>query len=325
MKATKAAVAAIIGAMVLTACSSGGSTTESNGKRDDGLTPITIGVAPVISAAAVHLGEEKGVFRKHGLDVTFKELQNGSAILTQLHNGQIQFGLSAIVPVVTAASNGVPVKAVTAADFVPTDTEHGIGGLLVKADGAIAKPEDMAGKTVGVGALKSQTDFTARKSLEKSGVDPDSLKFVEIPPNNMLTALNAGQVDAIATGEPFFTQFKSEKLRQLTSLGAEAIPGYVNGTWNASDSYVKSNASVVEKFISAVEESNEYADKHPDEVRAIAAEFTKIDPGVLKTMGIPRFSGTVQKSDVESVAESLKAYGFISRTPATDSFLHTRS
>ena len=72
-----------------------------------------------------------------------------------------------------------------------------------------------------------------RAALEKSGVDPDSVKLVAIPFPAMRAALNNGQVDAIWAPEPFMSQ-------GLTLDGDRIVmaPGPVLGKFWPNGGYV---------------------------------------------------------------------------------------
>src|SRR5215208_2121924 len=94
------------------------------------------------SHAAIHLASQKGLFAKHGLDVTVDD-GNGSVATVQIvGNGEYDVGHASLAPMAIARSKGLPVKAI--AGFI---RQNDIG-LLVPKDSGIKSPADLKGKKI---------------------------------------------------------------------------------------------------------------------------------------------------------------------------------
>src|SRR3954451_22618868 len=90
-----AAVAVAVTAVTaLSACGSGGGTTgsSSNGKPEK--TDVTVGVLPIADYAAVYWAQDKGFFKKEGLNVTLKPVQAGPIATQNVATGQLDFSIS---------------------------------------------------------------------------------------------------------------------------------------------------------------------------------------------------------------------------------------
>src|SRR5690606_33458225 len=109
------AVAASAAVMVLAACSGtpdGG--TEGSAPEDGELTPVTVGVIPIVDVAPIYLGVDQGFFEDEGLDVTLELAQGGAAIVPAVVSGDYQFGFSNNTSLLVGSSKGLPLKAVAA-------------------------------------------------------------------------------------------------------------------------------------------------------------------------------------------------------------------
>ena len=102
------------GALLLGACSSGGSTPEAG---DDSETmeavPVTIGAVFTTAAVPLWIAEEEGFFEEYGLDATITQAPNFAASAPSLLNGQMQFANAATAP--TTSTAGVPSPAASMA------------------------------------------------------------------------------------------------------------------------------------------------------------------------------------------------------------------
>src|SRR5690606_30019149 len=141
------------------------------------LTPIKVGVIPIIDVAAAYLAVEQGFFEEEGLDVSLELAQGGAAIVPAVVSGEYQFGFSNVTSLLLAVNNGVPIKAVASGLFT-TGVEPDFGGVAVPAGSDITSAADLVGKTVAVNTLNNIGDSTIRHVVEEAGGDPMAVNFV---------------------------------------------------------------------------------------------------------------------------------------------------
>jgi ABC-type taurine transport system substrate-binding protein len=73
---------------------------------------------------------------------------------------------------------------------------------MASKSSTIKDVKDLEGKTIGINALRGVAEVMIKNSLEKQGVDPDSIKLLEIPFPDIPAALGQKHVDAVlATAE----------------------------------------------------------------------------------------------------------------------------
>src|SRR5258708_11050686 len=71
--------------------------------------------------------------------------------------------------------------------------------------GAIKSIADLKGKTIGAPTLTGNINLATKAWLRASGVDPASVRFVQVPTPNMIDQLGAGLIDAAELIAPFDT------------------------------------------------------------------------------------------------------------------------
>jgi NitT/TauT family transport system substrate-binding protein len=287
-------------------------------KSEGGITKVTVGTLPIANAAPMYLGMKQGFFRDERLEIAPQMAQSGNELITGLVGGDAQFAFLGYVPVIVARSKGLPVKVVANADN-GADTAKDEWQVIMSPKGSpIREPADLAGKTVAVNALKGVAEVGLKAALEKEGVDPESVKLLEVPFPEMPAAMDAGRVDAIWAPEPFLTsvlgQGAQEVLAPYISLGKK----FPNGTYATTEKYLAENADVVERFARAMNKSSQYATEHPDEARAIIPTFTQIKPAVAEKIRLPLWPTEIDRAQLEDLVGYTQKYGVIDKPVDVD-------
>lgn len=311
-KTRAAALLALPALLAVSACGSSGSPEgEAEEPAASGeLTPVTVGVIPIVDVAPIYLGVSEGIFEEAGLDVTLELAQGGAAIVPAVVSGDYQFGFSNNTSLLLATDNGVPLKAVAAGNFT-TGAEPDFGAVVVPDDSDIAAAEDLGGHTVAVNTLNNIGDSTIRNVVEAAGGDESSLQFVEMGFPDMPAAVAGGQVDAAWIVEPHLTRALQQGARVVSWNFAETDPDLMVASYFTSQQYATENADVVEAFSSAMAESLDFAEENPDAARAILDEYTDIDPEVKEQMTMPRFSSEFSDDSMQLLADLAVQYGLV--------------
>ena len=143
--------------------------------------------------------QEKGFFKKYGLDVQSVLIESGSTSAQSLIAGDVSFAHMAGAAIMQSNLRGA--DAVMIAGVINTLT------FQLYTDKSISRPDQFKGKTVGVTRFGSSTDFAMRYALEKYGLDPNKdltiLQLGNVPA--LLAALEAGKNtrgDALGAHDP---------------------------------------------------------------------------------------------------------------------------
>jgi NitT/TauT family transport system substrate-binding protein len=310
-------VASVAAASLLAACSGAASSDESAGagEGDGALTPVTVGTTPIVNAGTLYLGIEQGFFEDEGLDVTPQVIQAAATAIPSMLNGELNFALVSAIPTITAHSRGIPVAAVMGNEVYPESSEGDPNAVLVAADSPINSAADLGGTTIAVVGLKSAPELATRVALRDAGVDLTTVEFVEIPFPDMASAVQNGRVDAAMVGDPFLDQGLAQGLKAVSHPFSEAFAGMTGLMWISVRPYLEANTETAEAFTRAMERSVQYAVEHPDEVRAIAAEFTPLPPEALEAVRLPPFHPDLDEADIAELAEVMATEGFLEKEP----------
>jgi len=292
-------------AMLVGAAGCGSSDSGSDAASPAGggkTTQVTVGIIPIIDVAPLYLGQKKGFFADRGIELKTVTAQGGAAIIPGVVSGQFQFGFSNTTSLMIAQTKGVPVKSVVNGAASNGKVGADVTGVLVKKDSSIKSAKDLAGHTVAVNTLQNIGSTTVRESVRKAGGDPDKVKFVEIPFDQMPAALNGGRVDAAWMGDPAKSIAEQQGARIVASPFAETDPKLTVATYFTSTQITQRNPELVKKFTEAMAESLKYASEHPDEARQILTAYTKIDASLLDTLTLPGWPAEVDTASLEKLA-----------------------
>lgn len=302
----------IAGLLMLTAC--GANADDKSDKAAAGEpVKIKVGVIGIMLDAPYYTAVKQGFFKDVGLEPEAVTIQQSPTMITSVLNGEIDFGLVAIATALISLEKQIPISIVSGNDnwVGPEDADKDTTAVLVRKGSKITDVAGLRGKTVGINALQSQSYLITAATFDKYGVKPDDVKYVEIPFPAMLASLDKGVVDAVVIGEPFLSQGLAAGSVDLASPAAEALPGSPDTAFVASKQKIKDQPDVVKKFNEAIKRGAEYASAHQDETRAIAAEFTKIDPATLKEIRLPNFDATINEANLRRFAELMFTYGLV--------------
>ncbi|MBT2225746.1 ABC transporter substrate-binding protein [Nonomuraea sp. NEAU-A123] len=311
----RAAAAVLVAVTALAACGAGGSEVKTDA---GGLTSVTILRSTGSTFEPLFIAQDQNFFKEAGLNVTIKE---GAADTSQnapsVANGEAQFAMTDSSGFLKAAAQKLPVRIVTQLQASTTKTAPS-DGLLVKADSPIKTFADVGGKTIGLPALGGTLQFICEYSAKEAGADPGTIKFVALPVTSLIDAVGTGKVDAAYTFATFYDAGKAAGMRAIGE-GTNALPGLPQALIFSSTEFLAKNPAVAEKFIGAVAKGIDYANSHPDAVRAVDTKYTKLPADYIAKRTIQIYSKEINTKTLSTVITSMVAFGLIKSAPAQDS------
>lgn len=319
------AAVAVAVALALTACSGsspdGKAPSAASNKADGKLTPVKVGVIPIVDVAPIYLGVEQGFFKSEGLDVKLELAQGGAAIVPAVMSGQYQFGFSNTTSLLLASSQGLPLKVLTAGAVSTGKTGADFGAVVAMPDSGIKSAADLAGKTVAVNTLRNIGDTTVRAVIDKAGADPGSAEFVEMGFPDMPAAVNDGQVDAAWIVEPHLTRAIRAGAEVVSWNFADTDPDLLVAAYFTSGQRMAEDPETVKSFTAAMKKSLEYAQANPDAVRTVLDSYTEIDPAVKDAMHLPRYVPEADPAAIKRLADLGLKYGMFDKAVDTSKLL----
>lgn len=266
-------------ALLLTACGDDGGSPSSSNAADAEPATITFAIASAVigpkeEVAAYAVAKELGYFAEEKLTVETINTDGSVAALQAVASGSGDVTAADTGSILGAVSKNVPVKAV--------------GGLVqnwpwvfaVKPDSNLSKPADFKGKKIGVISLASGSAPYARAWVKSGGLDP--AKDVELLPVGVgaqaATALNSGQVDAIALYTQAYAVIESSgtKLKYLDNPDVFKGIRSLSFAVNARD--FNDNKGVNTRFMRAAYKAMLFSAKNPEAAMRIGY---KVFPQIL--------------------------------------------
>ncbi|MCF4123604.1 ABC transporter substrate-binding protein [Antribacter sp. KLBMP9083] len=273
--------------------------TAAAAEADEGrenLTPITVGVLPIVDVAPLYLGVEKGIFEDHGIDLTIDVAANGGDIINNVLSRRWQFGFSNVLSIVSAGTSTGNIKVVAAGNYSSGDPAKDFGAIVVPATSSIQDVGDLAGKKVAVNAKQGLLEATVRRVVDAGGGNSGTLSFEPMGFGAMPDALTAGTVDAAFIVEPLLSVAKAQGARELPNSSFGTVdPNLMIAAYFASNDLTVTDPEIVEQFADAMNESLGMASRDPEAARAVLDSYTKIDAEVKAAMTLPKWSPVISK------------------------------
>ncbi len=278
-------------------------------QEGSGTTHIDVGVLAFADVAPFYIAQEEGLFKKEGLTVKANETLSGAAQIPSMVSGEIDINYGSYVSLFQAIEKGLPLH------VIRENNRPGSQGIFVGPDSDVEKPVDLAGKTIAVNSHGSIQDLTSKAVLESHGVDPKTLKFVEVPPSEMVAALDAGNVDAAWLVEPFVTMATSSQYKKIVSAWEGPTKNFPVAGWATTEKFVKENPKAAAAFIRAMDAALEMVVENPEMIAKVVPTYTKITEDVAAKLAEDTSAFAVKNdlSDLDVVSSLMQQYGLIEK------------
>jgi NitT/TauT family transport system substrate-binding protein len=296
-RSTRAAMAALVAAIMGVSSPTSAQTPK---------IPIRAAYVPVVTWLPSWVAKDTGIFEKQGLDVSLTLIQNLGLLPGTLGK---QFDIAPSTPpdLINAAAKGLDVVGI-AGGFIESSSRRSIE-VIVRKDSGINGPQDLKGKLVAAAALGSLMHIATLYWIKKNGVDPNSIRAVEVPFPNMADQLKAGRVDAVESIQPFVAQLLAAG---HVSIGDPilAVSDPTHGTlWIADGTWARANPDIIKRWIASLTEAAEFIKKEPAQARAILGKYTKLPEQVVQTVPIPEYNAILDPAGLEAWVKALTELG----------------
>ena len=275
------------------------------------LTPVRAAYIPVVSWLPAWVAKEKGFFEQNGLDVTLSVTQNLSVLPGTLGR---QFDVAPATPpdLIKAVLAGIDVVAVAGQGIETKDNPS--THLIVRKDSAIMSMQDLKGKVIATPTLGAIIHVSVPYGLKKNGIDPNSIRAVEVPFPNMPDQLKAGNVDAVEALEPFAGQLLAAGNRSLGDPLLSVSDEVLYTFWISERKWAADNHAVIDAWVASLDQAKQFMDANPQEARAILAKYTKLPEAVVQKIPFVTYRFSLNPRDFAVWVNVLKDLGQITRS-----------
>src|SRR6478735_10009932 len=227
---------------------------------------------------------DRGFFRRAGLDVTPRQPTDVSDPIKLVAAGRADLGISYEPELFFAQQQHAPVAAVAA--IVPTALNS-----IITTEQGITTPAGLRGKTIGVDGSAS-TNAYVETLLRTAGLAQSDVHLVTVG-FNLLPALLAGRVDAIAGG------FQNIEGAELAARGLNpvvfpydryGVPAYDELVVVANADRLHDDAgyrAMVRRFVAGLAAGTDWAKAHPSAAVAVMRRHSADDYRDVLSRSVP--------------------------------------
>jgi ABC-type nitrate/sulfonate/bicarbonate transport system substrate-binding protein len=223
-------------------------------------TALTVGEANATADNIMPLtvGDDLGIFKKHGLELKIIELGGGSKMAQAMAAGSIDIGLGAGTELALMAK-GAPALAVC-----ETSGPVSFFGVGVPWDSPIKSLADLKGKTIGVSSLGSLTEWLAHELANKEGWGERGVTTVALGGSAaaIVAAFRVHQVDAAMGTTTEFLSFEERQAGRLLASVSSYEGNAASGIIEASNHLIATDPDAIRAFIAAWLETIDYVRTH---------------------------------------------------------------
>jgi NitT/TauT family transport system substrate-binding protein len=287
------------------------------------VTNVTLGYVPYSDDASLFYAQSSGIFKKHGLNVTFVPQASPVAVEASMASGTEQFGFITTPVLINLNSKGVNVKCVSTVDGnEPTNPANDTTVLVAAKGSGITGVKDLAGKNVAEVQLTSLNSLSVMVLAKQAGIDPHSIHQIAIPFPQMPAALAQGRVQAAVIVAPFTQTALGEGATVLTHPNQVLFPNGTLTCLDAMGSYISANPTIASEFRAAMNEAVTYSATHQTEVKQTLVKGLSLTPAVAaKQVLATNFDTTFNTTSITQIENDMKEFGIISSAPPASSLI----
>ena len=221
------------------------------------LLPIRIGAAGAVDHAPVFAGVERGIFAEHGLDAEVVMYQSGVDMVNGLVNGAQEVNVMGSVPYLTGLARGFPLVLIGHLHGDPNRDAYSDNQSIIASAASGVGAGDipaLAGRRIGLPRGTGAEGFLLGV-LGSAGLSEDDVELINVPPAELVTALNQGDVDAVAIWQPWGATAMTQVDGAVLVQAGGCPQCYDPGTILTTQQVVGDSPETLERFMAAFAES----------------------------------------------------------------------
>ena len=225
--------------------------------------------------AALWIGEEKGLFKKYGIDPEVVVMAGASAGgISSLIAGDVQF--------LGGGGGGVINAGLGGADVIMIGSIVNKGVQRVMARSELKRPEDLRGKKVGITRFGAASHLVLLIMLRGWNMNPSDVQTIQVGSSPaMMAALEKGGIDAAVLTEPTFFFAEDQGYRTLADL-ADMDIYYLHSMIDTTRSYLRANRELALRFMKSYVEGIAYFKRNRKESIEVLAKKLRTAPSQTK-------------------------------------------
>ncbi|HEY0097882.1 MAG TPA: ABC transporter substrate-binding protein [Pyrinomonadaceae bacterium] len=268
-------------------------------------TVIRIGYKPNSGYQHFFIAQEKGYFKKYGLNVEGVTFESTNQMVQAVVNGDLDATAASSIEVIGLVEQNSPnlLKIYLTLVF---DKDHAFHSVLVPPDSKIQTLADLKGKKIGT-VPGSTSQSWLEIILGRFFDSKKDVQIIQLEPRLQLQALSSGQVDALYTVDPIVAQAQAKGLARVLIKGPEneyMFTPMATGGAVVSQRLVQNNPEAAKNLIRAMNDAVDFMRTNDSESRQIIAKDTKLEANVAAKLDLLQL-WKINETDLSGVQKYL--------------------
>jgi ABC-type nitrate/sulfonate/bicarbonate transport system substrate-binding protein len=227
-----------------------------------------------ISFLNIFLARDAGLFKKQGLEPELIQMA-GPLPIAALAAGEIDY-LTGYTTGIIATGQGAPLKGIMVSLRKPP--------FYLIAEPSIHKPNELAGKRIGVDRIGSLQHLVARLLLKSKSVDAEKVLFTQTGSvSNTVTSLGQKAVSAAVLSGPHNVIMAQKGFRQIAS--ADDLPmQFPTSGLVVNEAQLKADANRIKSVIRVMLDAHGFSQREKNWVVNYIGEKWKLEPKAAETV-----------------------------------------
>jgi NitT/TauT family transport system substrate-binding protein len=269
------------------------------------LTTLNVVNLPFIAFAPFWIGTEEGLFREQGIDINLVNMTTQPDTMPALLAGQVDVVSGQVsASMFNLVARGGQAKLVADKGYIDANACDNIA-LIARHDllppGTQPSADVLRTKKISV-VPGSWNDYLADKVLASVGLTTtDFADNVQLPSTSDVQAMDSGQIDLVVQNEPWVTRLVAAGHTPVLNPTHEVLANAESAVVMFGPRLLGSNAELGNRFMVAyLEAVRRYNEGKTDRNVAILAQYTQLDPALLRQMCWPalRNDGSINVDSV---------------------------
>ena len=154
--------------------------------------------------------------------------------------------------------------------------------VIVRKDLPARSLKDLAGRVFAIPSKYSNQYLVIRKLMKDEGVDPTSIRFVELPPPDMPGALASKAIDAYFVGEPHAARAEVDGSGRVLYHAKDIWPHFISCVLVVTDRLIAERPAVVRDLVRGIAQSGEWAETHRVDAARLVSPYFRQDESLIR-------------------------------------------
>ena len=191
--------------------------------------------------------------------------------------------------------------------------------VMVRKDLQAASLKDLQGRVFALPSKYSNQNLVIRKLMDDQGVNPESIRFVDMAPPDMPGALASKAIDAYFIGEPHAARAELDGSGRVLYHAKDIWPRFISCVLVVTEKLIAERPEVVADLVRGIAESGEWAETHRVDAARLVSPYFRQDEKLIRyvlTQPPDRVSYrmlTPQDDEMQVMADMALAAGILDR------------